>query len=250
MKIKIFLFLLFLLYLNTLPAQKPDSIKPIHEFSKIRELIRKDKIRELSRLIEYPIYRKNPIPDIETPVQFILYYPTLFDEAFKQRMMAFSLSDMWEKQDFYCIMDGDLWMSPEGKLCAINYQSKKEQNLAALLTEEEKRNLHPSINQWTENMYKCMTDKYLVRVDETDEGIRLVLWNRPNLWKNKPDLILQNGKQELHSSGNEVITYTINDWTYVVSNTIVGGYESIFGVELVVDKQGIQQSSEQCKCLK
>jgi hypothetical protein len=167
--------------LNTLPAQKPDSIKPFHGFSKIRELIRKDKIRELSRLIEYPVYRKNPVPDIETPVQFILYYPTLFDEAFMQKLKAFRLSDMWEKQDFYCIMDGERWMSPEGKLCSINYQSKEEQNLAALLIKEERENLHPSINRWTQNMYKCLTKKYLVRVDETEEGIRLVLWKRPNL---------------------------------------------------------------------
>jgi hypothetical protein len=250
MKIKILLLILFPLYLNTLSAQKPDSTNAIQGFLKIRELIRQNKIRELSRLIEYPIYRENPVPDIQSADQFILYYPILFDETLKHKLDTFRLSDMWEKQEYYCIMDGDLWMSVEGKVNTINYQSKAEQNLAAMLTKEECSNLHPSINQWKHNMYKCMTDKYLVRVDETDEDIRLVLWNRPNFWKNKPDLILTNGKQELYSSGNEEITFNNNGWTYLVSNTIVGGNESIFGVQLVVDKQGVQQSSEQCKCIK
>lgn len=243
-----FLIILFLFSSNKVNAQKIDTVIE-RRFNRIINLIRQDKIQELSTLIDYPLQRKNPIPDIESPETFISYYPTLFDKDFKLKISTFSVSDIFNKGDDYSIFNGDIWISSEGNIIRINYQSKAERDLASRLTKEESSSLSPDLKQWKENKYKCETDKYLFRLDETEMGYRFSLWNKPKSWTDKPDLIMTDSKEEFFGE-NQEISFTNGDLKYVVENVVVGPKDADFGIFLTIFMNDSQLYKGKCKCLK
>ena len=248
MKYKLLFLLLFLLIISQVSAQTPDPAIE-KQFSRIVNLIKEDKVKKLSGLIAFPIKRDNPVPDIENKQEFIKYYPILFDQDFKLKLDTFKVSDIFQIGDNYGILNGALWMNAEGKIITVNYQSKSELSLAAKLTAEERSTLYPSIRQWQQNKYKCLTDKYMFRVDDTEKGYRLALWYYPSKWMDKPSLIMYNGMLEF-SGKNAEYTFHAGSWTYLVEDIRISSADGLFGVLMTISKNGLEKRTSQCKCIK
>lgn len=67
---------------NSMSYSQVDSTG-VRWFKHIANLVREDRINELSALVSYPLERENPLPDIKSKEAFVLYYPILFDSTFK-----------------------------------------------------------------------------------------------------------------------------------------------------------------------
>ena len=68
---------------------------------KILNLIAQNKPAELAKLVNYPLSRPNPIPDIKNQAEFIAYYPNLFDAKFKKMIVPIKQDHLMERNGIY-----------------------------------------------------------------------------------------------------------------------------------------------------
>ena len=202
-------------------------------------------VKPLSKLIQYPLHRDNPLPDIKTPAEFIRQYPILIDSSFKELLKSYSDSVVFEHHGVYGLVGkgnfyGQMWINDEGKITALNYSSKAEQKNKAALIEKQKKMMHPSVRDWEKNILVAKSGKYLIRIDgsdRTDSGFRYVSWSNGKTMKDEPDLILYNGKREFQGTmGGVTWTFKNDEWTYVVDDSEMGESDEYIGYFLYVYK--------------
>jgi len=220
---------------NNCYAAVPDSIKK--SFRQIVELIKADRAAQLSTLVDYPLARENPLPDISTAAEFVSYYNTLFDSAFKASLKFYDDGEILERNGSYGLVGahfrGEIWLDEDGMIKTINYSSKKEQQLKMELTEKAKREIHPSLNNWINNVLVARSAKLLIRIDKTDKGLRYAAWSKGRQMNEQPDLVLYNGVEERQGTmGGWTYTFTNKGWTYTVDEVDMCGDEQDCGLFL------------------
>lgn len=221
--------------------------KTRQRYRQIINLVNHDDAKALSKLIAYPLRRRNPLPDIATSKQFVAYYSTIFDTNFKQLLRQYDDSYIFERNAFGLVggpFSGEIWVDYTGKIMAINYESAQEARLRVELTESIKAHAHPSIRDWIENVLVCRSKSLLIRIDRTDEGLRYVSWSKGRTIADKPDLILHNGKAEPRGSqGGWTWTFTNGEWTYVIDKVEICADAYECGLFLRLLLQGREYSS-------
>ena len=195
------------------------------QISILTELIRNNYVQQLAELIEYPLERQNPIPDIQSKEEFILHYPVLFDSDFKLKLttVKFNTNNTIDRSNGFGLLNGEIWLNSNGKIIAINQHSAAELELIKDLTYEISTLVHPSVHQWKKNILVCETDKFLIRIDMLeDDSLRYVSWSNNKGIKEKPDLVLLNGKREFHgTSGGETYSFTNSGWRYELDKDVL-----------------------------
>lgn len=85
--------------------------------------------------------------------------------------------------------DGILWMDYDGKITAVNYQSKYEKKLAKKLTSKVKGDLSSDLrHNFKGEVYKFKTKNYFIRIDELKNGMyRYACWKKRT--QNRPSRI-------------------------------------------------------------
>jgi len=179
----------------------------------------------ISTIINYPLKRENPIPDIKTPKEFKQRSHEVFDQALLD-LIAGSKTEQWTEVGWRGIMldNGTIWIDSDmGKITAINYQSPFEKKLKQTLIQQQKNQVHSSLKQFKNPVYRIRTEKYLIRVDELANGkYRYASWKIGNKENARPDIVLNNGKLDFAGSGgNHVITFTNGDYTYKIYRNII-----------------------------
>jgi hypothetical protein len=235
--------------------QKRDLTKIYQYYKNIIKLINQDKIDELADLIQFPISRKNPIPDILSKDEFKAYYSILIDSAFKKKLSSFNESVIFEHYDNYGLVgdkfSGDICINEKGKILSFNYSSKAEQKLQEKITKEIQAQIYPGVNQWKENILVCENEKYLIRIDYTNEGLRLVAWAVGKKISEKPDLLLKHGDEEARGTQGG-FTYTFNDekWAYIIDDVRLCSQPEDCGLFFHILYEEKEKSSLTCKFLK
>jgi hypothetical protein len=218
-------------------------------------LIKADSISELSNLIDFPLYRPNPIPDISTSNDFILYAPILLDSLFKVKLSSYNDSDVFEHHGYYGLVggpfSGDIWMDENGLIKSINYHSVAELKLQSKLTREIQSKIYPSVKMWKENIYVCETNKFLIRVDLMDNNeLRYIAWSKPKTISEKPDLILYHGKQEFQGTmGGITYTFSNGQYYYQIDQADVAESDDQIGLFLRIfkNKKDLEDQKELLK---
>ena len=214
-------FLIILFLSKTCQASVDTFI--VKRFRQIVQLIESDRAKELSNLVAYPLKRENPLPDIENSTDFISYYSSLFDSTLKNLLKQYSDSDIFEHNFSYGLVggvfSGEIWINEGGQISGINYSSKEEQKAKQLLVSKIKGQMHPSINIWNENIVFARSEKLLIRIDDTNKGLRYVCWGNGKTMKDSPDIVLDNGIEEAQGTmGGWTWTFKKDDWTYIVDD--------------------------------
>lgn len=205
----------------------------VKRYRQIVKLIEAGNAKELSKLIAYPMSRQNPLPDIANAAEFVSYYKVLFDKAFKDLLKQYDDNVIVESNGSYgltgeglngIIFHGEIWINDNGKIVAINYSSDEEQQLKQALKEKIKKEMHPEVKDWKENMLVARSEKILIRIDDTEKGLRYSCWSKGKKMIDKPDIVLYNGIEDFHGSmGGWSWTFKSGDWTYVVDNVQICG---------------------------
>jgi hypothetical protein len=250
MKLIIFGIVLLLFFSSAGAQNVPSNI--VDSYHHIIKLMKEDKPVELSRLISYPLKRENPLPDIATPKQFVAYYPTLIDATFKKQLQLFNDTDIVVHHGQYGLVggpfDGDIWMTEEGKIGAVNYSSKKEQMVKNELTRKIQKATYPTVNAWTENIKVLHSDKLLIRIDDTKQGLRYVSWSHGHSQSDKPDIVIYKGEEEAQGTqGGWTWTFKNGDWTYVVDDVEMAENDAGIGHFLELSYKGILKSTVRLK---
>jgi hypothetical protein len=236
------IFLIITIWVGNYNCIAQDSLQIKKNFQKIVKLIRADSISELANLINFPLSRPNPIPDISTSHDFILYAPILLDSSFKIKLLSYNDSDVFEHHGYYGLVgglfSGDIWMDENGMIRSINYHSAAELKLQTKLTHEVQNKIYPSVKMWKENILVCETNKFLIRVDlMDDDSLRYVAWSKPKTIVDKPDLILSNGVQEFQGTmGGVTYTFKNNEYYYQVDEVDIAESDDQTGLFLRIFK--------------
>lgn len=227
----------------------------VQRFRKIVQLIKSDNAKELSKFVRYPLSRENPLPGIKNAAEFIAYYPTLFDAGFKTLLKQYSDSLIFEHNDAFGLVGGaftgEIWLNEDGNISTINYSSKKEQDLKKITILKIKNSMHPTVNNWDDNIIVAKSDKLLIRVDRTGKGIRYACWSKGKTFADVPDLILYNGKEEAQGTmGGWTWTFINKDWTYIVDEVDICDTPENCGLFLELMLKGVTQQRIKLKEIK
>jgi len=219
----VYIMAFLLLASTSQAAEVPADI--LKRYREIVALIKADKAQELSRLIVYPIKRKNPVPDITNAQQFVAYYKTLFDASFKTRLASFKDADVFEHDFRFGLVggafNGDIWLDQKGRIVSIPYSSAAELALQKQLTAKTRGQIYPLVNKWDENVLVAKSATQLIRIDwiSNVKGYRLVCWNKGQPISQKPDLIIEHGEIENHGNlGGWAWAFKSRGQTYVVDD--------------------------------
>jgi hypothetical protein len=212
---------LFFWYASCFANEIPASI--FTRYKLIVKIVKENNPGKLAALVEYPLQRQNPLPDIKNPKEFKARYAIIFDEAFRKKLEKYSDNCVFEHDYAYGLAGdafaGDIWLNEQGKIAAINYLSAEESRLKDALTAKIKSQVHPSVREWKENVRVGKSNTLTIRVDRTEKGLRYVSWSKGHAMAEKPDLILFGGVEEAQGTmGGWTWTFKNKDWTYVVDD--------------------------------
>lgn len=176
---------------------------------------------ELSRLISYPLKRQYPIPAINNQQEFIKRFDEIFDDSLKNTIIDSDAATDWSEVGWRGIMllNGLVWMDTDGKIIAINYQSKTEKQLEKTLIQADKNKLHPSLVTFKNPVCILETAKFRIRIDELSSGeYRYASWPITKTMSESPDLVLSKGKVLMDGSGgNHRFEFKNGVYLYVCS---------------------------------
>ncbi len=198
---------------------------------------------QICDLVTYPLVRESPIPAIRNKKELL----TRFDEVFDTKLMAIiAQSDIatdWSEVGWRGIMllSGDVWLSSDGKITAINYQSELEKAKKEKLILAQKNNLHPSLSSFIKPICTLQTNTYRIRIDEiSNKKYRYASWKRSQTQAEKPALILQNGEVNFDGSGgNHSYIFKSGEYSYICEIINLGAKKSP-SYELIVTKNGAE----------
>ena len=196
MKSKIICFFLLVFSANFVAAQelKKEYQKGIIYFI---DCVKKDKKEAVAELVKYPFKREYPIPVIKNKTEFIKRYNEIFDITLKDKIIKSNPAKDWEQVGWRGIMlnNGDLWIDEDGRLIAINYQSKLESDLKVKLIKAEQNAVHSSLVKFEEPVCVLVTSKFKIRIDDLgNQNYRYASWSQNQKMSEKPDLVITNGK--------------------------------------------------------
>lgn len=191
----------------------------------IISLFKRNNVNDISNMINYPLRREYPIPDIKNKKEFKQRFSEIFDKVLINQI-ARSKTSQWSEVGWRGIMldNGLVWIdSYSGKIAAVNYESPFEKNLRKKLIQKEKENVHISLKKFKAPVYKIKTEQYLIRIDELSDGkYRYASWKTGRKENTLPDLILNNGELDFQGSGgNHVIIFTSGNYTYKIYRNII-----------------------------
>ena len=155
------------------------SEEQVQQLEKFQLLIENGQIDQLAELVDYPLKRSNPIPDIQSKEKFILYYLTLFDKDFKSQLLAIKApyEEVVSRSGMLGLLNGEIWINSSGRIISINYTSPEETKLSEELIALDKESLHSSLQNFKANIHLCECKDYKVRIDEMDDSsYRMALW--------------------------------------------------------------------------
>ncbi|MCR8709885.1 hypothetical protein [Aliarcobacter butzleri] len=213
------LFLLIFSFLfansNELKQSQTDNIQ------KIIKAFQENNIEYISNnLVEYPLTRQYPIPNIKDKENFKQRFNEIFDKKILETINNSKIED-WERMGGkgFMLGNGVIWLDYDtNKIIAINYQSDFEKRLREDLIREEKEQLDSSIKEFIEPTYKIKTKNFLIRIDKIDGSkYRYSSWKIGKSESSKPDLVLSNGKIDFSGSGgNRFFTFSNKNYKYMV----------------------------------
>ena len=192
-------------------------------------LFKQKDIDKIASIINFPLRREYPIPNIENEKEFKQRFNEVFDKALIDTI-ANSEINQWSEVGWRGIMfeNGIVWIdSDEGKIIAVNYQSEFERKRKHNLITKEKENLHLSLKNFESPTYRIKTQKYLIRIDKlSNNKYRYASWKISEKESSKPDIILNTGEIEfLGSGGNHIITFTNQNYTYKIYRDVLKGVD-------------------------
>jgi hypothetical protein len=244
------LTLIIILSLSICVGKAQDSLEIVKSFRQIVKYIREDSIYELAGMINYPLIRPNPIPNITDSKEFITYAPVMFDSIFKQRLSGYADSDIFEHNGYYGLVGGqfhgEIWINEDGFVESINCHTAAELQLQSKMTRNIQNQINPAVNKWKENVLVCETQRFLIRIDYLDNNqLRYVSWSKPKTIKEKPDLVLFKGVQDFHGTMGGV-SYTFRSKTtyYQIDQVEMGESEGDVGLFLRIFKNAKDLADE------
>jgi len=212
--------------------------------------VKSGNVEKLSSKIDYPLNRAYPIPPIKNKQEFMTRYHEVFDDNLVKKIINSKIATDWSDVGWRGLMllRGELWLDTDGKLIAVNHQSKLESKEQARLINADKNSVHPSIGNFEQPVLVFETAQYRIRIDDLGQNnYRYASWPIKSKMSDKPKLILTNGKFKPDGSGgNHSYQFKSGDYLYTCFIIIIGEKDAP-PAQLVISKAGKEILSQPAK---
>lgn len=233
----LFLLLLMIFKLNSAQISEEDQHELVENFV---ELIKNHDLDKLKSQIIFPLRRDYPLPDIKNEIDFIKRFADIFDNTLIAEIVNSDYKNDWDSVGWRGVMfnHGMLWLDYDGRIIAVNYQSKKEKEH---LISIDKKFIHSSVSEYLQPKLLLETKKFRIRIDELTNGdYRYTSWSVNSKMSEKPDLVIKNGIWLPDGSGgNNHYEFVNGAYKYVCSINVMGTEETP-PADLKVFKNGIE----------
>lgn len=193
---------------------------------KFIENVKSDNKEAIADLVSYPLKREYPIPDVINKADFVKRYSEIFDAVLKSEITKSDPAKDWSDMGWRGIMlnHGNIWMDIDGRLTAVNYQSKFETDLKNKLIASQKKELDSSIAFFQTPICILETAKFKIRIDNLgNNNYRYASWSIKKKMTEKPDLIIYRGNLVLEGSGgNHQYEFKKDNFTYECAIIVLG----------------------------
>ncbi|MCD0469392.1 hypothetical protein [Flavobacterium sp. JAS] len=188
--------------------------------------IKSDNKGAIGDLIVYPLQREYPISDIVDKEGFVKRYAEVFDSNLKNEIITSNPEKDWSDMGLRGIMlnHGSIWIDIDGRLTAVNYQSKFETDLRNKLIASQKKELDSSIAFFQKPICILETSKFKIRIDNLgNNNYRYASWSIDKKMSEKPDLIICRGELVVEGiGGNHQYEFKKDNYTYECAFIILG----------------------------
>ncbi|OXA72338.1 hypothetical protein B0A67_07290 [Flavobacterium aquidurense] len=202
---------------------KTDYQKLVKKFI---ENIKSDNKEAIGDWVVYPLKREYPIPDVTEKADFIKRYSEIFDATLKNEIIKSTPSKGWTEMGLRGVMlnHGSIWLDIEGRLTAVNYQSKAETELRNKIISSQKKALDPSIAFFQTPICILETSKFKIRIDNLGKNnYRFASWSIEKEMTEKPDLVLNGGELVVEGiGGNHQYEFKKDNYTYECAIIVLG----------------------------
>lgn len=188
--------------------------------------LKNDNKEAMADIVSYPLKREYPIPDISNKEDFIKRYSEIFDSILKDEIIKSNPDKDWSDMGWRGIMlnQGSIWLDIDGRLIAVNYQSKAEIDLKKTLNDSQKKALDPSIAFFQTPICILETSKFKIRIDNLGyENYRYASWSIKKEMTEKPDLVINSGNLVLEGTGgNHQYEFKKGNFVYECAIIVLG----------------------------
>lgn len=219
-------FIVLLIFCSSFVAAQDLKIDYQKLVKKFIENIKNDNKEAISDLVVYPLKREYPIPDIANKSDFVKRYSEIFDAALKNEIIKSSPVKSWTEMGLRGVMlnHGSIWLDIEGRLTAVNYQSKSETELKNRLIAAQKKSLDPSIAFFQTPICILETSKFKIRIDNLgNNNYRYASWPIQKEMSEKPDLVINGGELVVEGiGGNHQYEFKKDNFVYECAIIVLG----------------------------
>lgn len=204
--------------------------------ARLAQAIEEGDAETAAAFVRFPLERQAPIPPIANAREFIDYFPTLFDEAFRDQMREGDFAEDWHEAGCRgaTYNYGDIWvdgtLDEGGLVSAVDYQSEAEKRLREALVEEERQTLPPPLADTCDPVLCFRTDdgEFVGRVDRLEsDTFRIALFPGPARTgrrlprhDSQPDAVFQASDVPEGNGGNHV--YLDRGGQYALMVSVIG----------------------------
>lgn len=214
---------------------------------KILNLINQNRATELAELVNYPLQRPSPVPDINNEKEFVAYFPTLFDAKFKKMIPKFSQKEVMARNGMFGmvgdVFTGEIWFDESG-IYTVNYNSDKEMALEKALNDKTKSMIHSSLRDFESNIVMLKSKNLELRIGYTKDGkCRYASWSKGKAISQKPDLVLI-GTQEISDAHPPYPFYVFKNknWKYTVTEEFECEDCDMLDRMLILEENNVEKS--------
>lgn len=170
--------------------------KPEKELDALAKAMADGNAQAFAEMCSYPIQRPYPLRDIDDSAAMIDYFPVMVDDSLQAAMKDVKTAD-WEDYGWrgWSLKDSNPVWYDEG-VQFIDYVSKAERGLRAMLAREEIETLAPGLRKgWTPVMTLVQTEPetkgtWIFRIDRKGNVYRLAGYAPASSLRQMPEILL------------------------------------------------------------
>ncbi len=209
---------------------------------------------KLASLCLFPLERKYPLYDIQSPEQLIKYFDIMFDNKFRERMKRATIDDWyscgWRGYGFGERRGTQSELSVYDILTAVNYYSDREKQMLGALQQEEIKSLHRSLQAEKWVPYACLldvTDNSIIRIDVKEDysyeyhsttTSRLLKYKKGGKASDIPDKIMFGTITTDGSANEREFNYKDNSGLSISFMDFDGGKDEYGRTEIDIEENG------------
>ena len=211
----------------------------------------------VSRLIEYPIARSQPLTPIDNAEAFVRLYSDFFDAKTISEIIETSKSPWHDWEGTWVAGVG----ISSGKIFRLPIETAQQRQKAAEAKAAEALTLHPSVRSYERIRLDCMTKRHHVRIHEVGKqaetiggpgtALRYIAWTAGAKLNTAPEISIMGTMRVDGSAGNKVFTFKRGVYQYEVYDpAICTGEKDACEPNLVVSEGKRILSDQVCRRLR